>query len=139
MKKETPKQLVARKLKDQKDSFARSLAMQVKAYENKVVSYSKRVQAGIKWLNANAPQKKEWHKSIDLQTLNLSQGNTCVCGQVFEQMADGWANGYSYVTDRLESEKRGNLGFSEVNEVSENYDLLTATWYEAIKELRKKK
>ena len=39
-----------------------------------------RVRNGARWLDENFPG---WVDRIDLETLNLSNGESCICGQVF--------------------------------------------------------
>lgn len=41
-----------------------------------------RVKRGARWLDENFPG---WEKRIDTTTLDLANGETCICGQVFKK------------------------------------------------------
>ena len=45
----------------------------------------KRIEAGIAYLNVVKP---DWLKKIDLEELDLADGNTCVIGEVFGDFWD---------------------------------------------------
>ena len=63
-----------------------------------------RVKRGARWLDENFPG---WESRINTQTLSLSSGNDCICGQVFKEEAKrsrGFAfdpNGYAYAENHL--------------------------------------
>lgn len=66
-----------------------------------------RVANGARWLDENFPG---WDKRIDIGNLELSDGQYCICGQVFEEIAeglsedDGWGgtkDGFEYAYDHL--------------------------------------
>jgi hypothetical protein len=59
---------------------------------------SERAYAGMEWLDENGPA--EWWDRVDLDTLDISNGYTCVLGHVFAAEADaaGLSCGYFYAT-----------------------------------------
>jgi hypothetical protein len=48
-----------------------------------------RVKLGAKFLDENVPG---WDKRININTLRLSSGKSCICGQVFRKRAWYWRN-----------------------------------------------
>ena len=66
-----------------------------------------RVRNGARWLDENFPG---WVDRIDLETLNLANSESCICGQVFEQKSNNsitsvglyWSSdGYDYAFTHL--------------------------------------
>ena len=65
-----------------------------------------RAKRGARWLDENVPG---WEKRINLRTLRLADGESCICGQVFKKKAVAeakktgrrFASGYSYAADHL--------------------------------------
>jgi hypothetical protein len=57
-----------------------------------------RVADGIEWLNENGPA--DWWTRVDLSILDVSDGYTCVLGQVFADKAaeTGLTTGYYWAT-----------------------------------------
>ena len=93
----------------------------------------KRINLGVRWLNKTNPN---WTRKIKIKSLDLTDCYKCICGQVF---GDFWKKVYVY------SVQKGKMSFSqaikygfELNDSSNNYNLLTKLWVEKIKELRKK-
>ncbi len=95
----------------------------------KVNLYDKRVSDGIKWLNKNRPG---WVKKIKLSKLDLGDGETCILGQAFKQDFTDVVRDNEFL-----DENAYRLGFYEDSDKDEDdeedYDLLTAIWYEKIK------
>lgn len=70
------------------------------------------VQRGARWLDENFP---EWTTRIDLDTLELSEANQCICGQVFADRVEvegteetdpsfGIESGFDYANTHLFAE-----------------------------------
>lgn len=61
-----------------------------------------RVARGARWLDENF---EGWVSRIDIKTLRLSDGNTCICGQVFKKegrrVCDGFGTGFDYAFEHL--------------------------------------
>lgn len=59
-----------------------------------------RVANGARWLDENFPG---WEQRIDVGTLDLSEKDNCICGQVFEREAKvaGIAYGFNYAKQTL--------------------------------------
>lgn len=68
-------------------------------------SRAQRVANGARWLDENFPG---WVERIDIKTLNLASGNSCICGQVFysKRRTNG---GYSYALEHLFAQANGWL------------------------------
>lgn len=62
-----------------------------------------RVRRGARWLDENFPG---WTRRVDPNTLNLSDGEKCICGQVFESQAtdDGATTGFDFAVSHLFAE-----------------------------------
>jgi hypothetical protein len=70
----------------------------------KPLTVKQRVANGARWLDENFPG---WEGRIDINTLRLSEGRRCICGQVFEKNARRSRKsitGYEYAVDNLFSE-----------------------------------
>jgi hypothetical protein len=52
-----------------------------------------RVKRGAKWLDQNVPG---WERRINVRTLDLENGSSCICGQVFKKEAK--TSGHAYMT-----------------------------------------
>lgn len=102
-----------------------------------VIEYDKRVDRGIKWLNKNKPG---WLTKINLKKLDLGDINVCVVGQTFKET-------FGEVVDddngKMTDDQAISRGFMETDnsnydeDSSDNYDLLTAIWFEKIKCMRR--
>jgi hypothetical protein len=94
---------------------------------------SERAYAGMEWLDENGPA--EWWDRVDLDTLDISDGNTCVLGHVFaaEAAEVGLTCGYFYATvgswnaePMIPSDQVIELGFCttmEENHIADEEDL----------------
>jgi hypothetical protein len=62
-----------------------------------------RAKRGARWLDENFPG---WEKRINLNTLELANGEQCICGQVFKRRAKNHygENGFEYASDHLFAE-----------------------------------
>jgi hypothetical protein len=62
-----------------------------------------RARRGARWLDENFPK---WEKRINVKTLQLNTGDSCICGQVFKKKAkeEGYPEGYEYALDHLFAE-----------------------------------
>lgn len=70
----------------------------------KKLSVRKRVENGARWLDENFPG---WEDRINIDTLDLSNGQRCICGQVFAKNAKksrARADGFDYAVSNLFSE-----------------------------------
>lgn len=58
------------------------------------------VSVGAAWLDVEKPG---WESLVDLDELNMSDGQYCVAGQVFEEEARGsyFVDGYFYIQARM--------------------------------------
>lgn len=95
-----------------------------------------RVKKGIEFLEETAGPN--WVDLIDLKTLDLKSGDSCVCGQVFAEYTDeiyqenGFAiykyeNGYDYAEYQLRDGQRVlDLGFCAKG--LEDWEPLQKTW-----------
>lgn len=92
-----------------------------------------RVKAGIAWLEETAGPN--WVDKIDLGTLNLQEGSSCVCGQVFREQTgkkknerDEWfyENGYDYAEDHMDDNATHKLGFLALRQ--SEWEELQKTW-----------
>lgn len=94
----------------------------------------KTIQAGIEFLDNSRP---EWWNLIDIETLELVDGDHCVLGQVFKAEADtlGYMNGYSMHLAIMDAPWLWDHAFSINNEI-EYWDELQDAWVEAIRERR---
>lgn len=92
------------------------------------------VSRGIDFLNENGPA--EWWNRIDLETLDLSDGDTCVLGQVFQADADmtGYSNGYIFAVYNYEDVIENNpvrFGFCAIH-----YGEINGVWTREIEKIR---
>jgi len=99
-----------------------------------------RVARGIKWLNKKYPG---WIENINLNRFNIKSSKACICGQVFEDMINGFFSGFEYFYKTYSMGLATRLGFSPpVNisdyEHSRYWDLLGAEWIKQLKKLKKK-
>lgn len=63
------------------------------------------VANGARWLDTNFPG---WVARIDVKTLNLREGESCICGQVFGGIAGfSSATGYDYARNHLFAQANG--------------------------------
>lgn len=62
-----------------------------------------RAKRGARWLDENVPG---WWKRINVRTLRLSDGESCICGQVFRREArKAWSlSGFTYASSHLFAE-----------------------------------
>lgn len=109
----------------------------IKISQATINRYEKRVNAGVRWLNRN---RKGWLGAIKSEILNLESVKSCVLGQLFENF---WVRvsdpDEGNETGKLPFEKSVSLGFAEPKEAArQNYDLLTFTWQQKIKQLKAK-
>jgi hypothetical protein len=75
------------------------------------LTVEERVANGARWLDENFPG---WEKRINIKTLDLENGQSCICGQVFKRKAANWSkkehidyrdgDGYVYAYSTLFSE-----------------------------------
>jgi hypothetical protein len=99
--------------------------------------FEERVAAGTAWLDDHAPA--EWWDRIDLITLDISDGDRCVLGQVFAADADqlGFINGYiaaEYLFPHIRSGTwQGPRGFCAGDD---EYPFLNVAWMLAIEKRR---
>lgn len=93
--------------------------------KNAVSELNKRITVGVKFLDKRFG-RKTWFKKVDVSSLNLSSGDTCVCGQLFDE---GWRFVNKNGTEMTDTESISR-GFS-LGEEKERvyYDLLTHLWY----------
>lgn len=96
--------------------------------------FEKEVQAGAKWLDRY--EGINWDLKIDIDRLDISSSNRCVCGQIAGsvKVASACAANPSYMMERgfalfLDSYIISRTMMSE-------YDKLTATWKREIKRRR---
>jgi hypothetical protein len=52
------------------------------------LTVEERVANGARWLDENFPG---WEKRINIKTLDLENGQSCICGQVFKRKAANWS------------------------------------------------
>ncbi len=77
--------------------------------------YDKRIDKGMAALDEYDPS---WKDKINLRTLNLEDGNSCVLGQVFGRGESRYSTGYLVGKEAL------NLGYSYSNGiVSHGFDI----------------
>ncbi len=68
-------------------------------YDESTKVARKRVKNGVRWLDENFPG---WEGRIDVDTLRLDDGVSCICGQVFRDKVDtDIFNGYGYAEGHL--------------------------------------
>lgn len=97
-----------------------------------------RVQRGAAYLDEVDPG---WHRRVDVETLELGDGQQCVLGQLHGEFRLGLGRSHLLT---LSSAPRTSLspvayGFKCVNGVSDewqarDYDLLTAAWRSAVRQ-----
>lgn len=102
-----------------------------------------RVKRGIKWLNKN---QKGWYKKVELRKFDINNGNVCICGQVFEDMMNGYIHGYDYFVKKYSRSFATALGFNaplytilrmNIKVSDEYFDILGREWIKEIKKLKK--
>lgn len=91
------------------------------------------VARGVGWLDENAPA--QWWDRIDYDTLDVSDGHTCVLGQVFAAEADtaGIAAGYIYALREFDDIAEIAMGFCGGDS---DYYFLREAWIDAIENRR---
>jgi len=93
-----------------------------------------KVQSGITWLNKEKPG---WHKGIDLKILDLSDSNTCVCGQVFGNYVSTVLGADRKMTPIKASARGFDLQTSQESKSKYfNFDNLQVIWYREISKLQ---
>lgn len=110
-----------------------------KEFKKYVKIYSKRIKAGIRYLNRVKPG---WYNHINLETLDLHDSYNCILGQAFQ---DYWnkvreEDAFEWDKSKITQSKAQSLGFlldSKFGDDYENghpygYDLLTKVWYSHI-------
>ncbi len=60
-----------------------------------------RVKRGARWLDENFPG---WEKRINIKTLDMFDGDKCICGKVFKRRTRIFYNGYEYANRTFFSE-----------------------------------
>jgi len=106
----------------------------------KLKLYKSYVKNGIKALDTQFG-RKHWLPIISIKELDLSDGNTCICGQMFgdygvaqftkitESMGEGWEGEKEGMKDTWARKNGFLLPDSAVNT---DYDFLTHVWYVTI-------
>lgn len=93
----------------------------------------KAVAAGAALLDAQYP---EWFKAIDLEVFEISDGQRCVLGQVFKEVAVGrHVDGFMFaIESRQIVDDTGPYGFDEWYDNDEEvlYEHLQPRWVEEI-------
>lgn len=110
-----------------------------------------RINKGVQYLDKTLGRNK-WQKNVDLELLDLSEQDMCICGQAFMEQAAKWNrnkddddteldNGFQYVEQKLSTEKLAEYGFyieAEIESAFEHsYDLLTNLWIAKLSKLLK--
>lgn len=91
-----------------------------------------RVKAGIAFLNSIYPG---WVKKIKLKNLDLSDKNTCVIGELYDDYFDGISE--MGITDNGAARALGfQVNQEEPEDTGISFDALTKVW---VKEIRKLK
>ena len=98
-----------------------------------------RIKAGIAFLNVVKPN---WLKEIDLEKLDLSNGNTCIIGESFGNYEEGLnqLEINDIVAEKLgfcESTKDGDVD-SSLPSLKPKYKALTAAWKKTLRPMLKK-
>lgn len=96
-------------------------------------------ERGALWLDEMAPG---WASQIILDTLNITDGGDCVCGQVFwdkRQWGEHDNDGWDYVKHLLGSDRAAEYGFHVAGSYCDpdhdaKYDALQAEWTRIIRE-----
>lgn len=82
--------------------------------------YTSRVEKGIEFLNEEVP---DWHKAIELESLDLLDCEVCILGQLFKNYYD--ALECLFPDDDYEAMPQ-ELGFTA--DLHGDFELLTETW-----------
>jgi hypothetical protein len=119
------------------------LSMRAKAKRKALYAFVKlseeRISRGVIYLNKNKPN---WWEDTQLDTLNLSQTDSCMLGQAFD---DFWnrvlhdsqnPKDYPNKMSMGEAENKGFLIQRNYNVDHSEYDILTALWVERIAQIR---
>ena len=99
-----------------------------------VVSFSREIGRGIRWLDKNYPG---WYRSVDLETLKLENCQRCVLGQLdgFIETVESevCAPAYTKAGIRWSSIHGFSIGMGSLNR---DWSNLTKQWKKAIERLR---
>lgn len=60
------------------------------------ISIKNRVANGYRWLDENFPG---WQERVNSVTLNMADPRQCICGQVFDEDAGRWMDGWGYANN----------------------------------------
>lgn len=119
---------------------SKKLIKQEQFFKDIVRKYSKRIDAGVKFLDKEFGRSK-WLERIDERILRLSSARTCVTGQLYDAH---WQEFIDKMEEKVGTENRAHkeavsLGFliqDDKEDEEGGYDILTRLWFSKISVLR---